>query len=74
MLGGPYHRLCRLFNEALGQIAQSEIVLLGQTAPDADLHRLYIPPAGVAYLRDLIEQHGGAPCPAPDPAEALPLF
>lgn len=64
---GVFHRLCRQFQQAfIANGAPDEMALFAQAEPTDGTRRLYFTPGCTAYVRPLIEGHGGKPCTMPD--------
>lgn len=66
ILGGAYHRLCRAFQHAfIAAGAPPEMALLAQRIGLDDTRRVFISPASVSYLGNLIDEYDGEPCACP---------
>ncbi len=75
ILGGTYHRLCRTFQHAfIAAGAPPEMALLARRAAFDEARRIYISPASVPYLGNLLEEFGGQPCDCPGREEVTLVY
>lgn len=67
LLGGAYHRLCRAFQQAfIAAGAPADMALFAGRGAFDESRVVYLSPASVPILGELIAEYDGRPCDCPD--------
>ena len=75
VLGGAYHRLCRAFQRIfIGAGAPPDMALLAEMHPFHNRRLVYLSPASIPHVWDLIAEYSGTPCDPPDLTHVSVVF
>ncbi len=73
VLGGSFHRLCRGFQQAFIAAGAPRGMAMFAIV-DGDQRSVYFSPESLHHVQDLVDDHDGEPCDAPDTRDLTMIF